>query len=69
MNSFADDTNFTLKDFQYILRVLFISRCFKMASGATLKEGKNQLLLLGTAIPADVPQQLRDYVVEKLTRY
>ncbi len=37
INSFADDTNFTLKDYQSIFRVLKIYHCFKQASGATLK--------------------------------
>ncbi len=69
INSFADDTNLTLKDFQSILRVLVIYRCFKLASGATLKEAKNQLLLLGASTVAEVPQQLREYIVDKLKIY
>ncbi len=69
INSFADDTNLTLKDFQSILRVLVIYRCYKLASGATLKEAKNQLLLLGAATAAEVPYQLRDYVVDNLKIY
>ncbi|MCP4652754.1 MAG: hypothetical protein GY858_05150, partial [Candidatus Omnitrophica bacterium] len=62
-------TNLTLKDFQSITRVLIIYRCFKLASGATLKEAKNQLLLLGSATAEEVPQQLRDFIVNKLKIY
>ncbi|MCP4652396.1 MAG: hypothetical protein GY858_03280 [Candidatus Omnitrophica bacterium] len=66
INSFADDTNLTLENYRSILRVLYIYWCYKLASGATLKEGKNQLLLLGTASLEEVPQQLRQYVVKKI---
>ncbi|MCP4651484.1 MAG: hypothetical protein GY853_15580 [PVC group bacterium] len=68
INSFADDTNLTLENYQSILRVLYTYRRFKLASGATLKLEKNQLLLLGTATLDDVPQQLREYVVDKIKK-
>ncbi|MCP4651518.1 MAG: reverse transcriptase family protein, partial [PVC group bacterium] len=66
LNSLADDTNLTLENYQSVLRVLTVYRCFKLASGATLKEAKNQLLMLGTSTLEEVPQQLREYVVDKL---
>ncbi|MCP4651394.1 MAG: hypothetical protein GY853_15115, partial [PVC group bacterium] len=69
VNSFADDTNLTLENYRSIIRVLNIYHGFKAASGATLKEAKNQLLLLGSASLEEVPLQFRGYIVDKLKIY
>ncbi len=69
INSYADDTNFTVRDFLSVRKILAIYLIFKLASGATLKIAKTQLLLLGLAERVHVPPDLQLYLVDFLKVY
>ncbi len=47
INSYADDTNLFIKDYESVKELMEIYRNYKKASGATLKISKTQMLLFG----------------------
>ncbi len=68
INSYADDTNFFMKDFKSVNEVLQIYDKYKAASGAALNKVKTQILLLGPG-QLSVPAEFQPYVKEIIKIY
>ncbi len=69
VNSYADDMTLVLRTYRAVFRFFKIFELFQKASGAILKVAKTQLLPLGAARAFEVPQNLLQFIVEKLKIY
>lgn len=68
-NCFADDSNFTVADFDAVDRIFEIYDKFQKASGATLKKAKTKIMLLGEMSAEQVPVRYRGFLTETLKLY
>lgn len=69
MSLYADDTNYFLEKFEDVEKIFKMYEKFGKASGGKLKIEKTKLLLLGGKTDIDCPNNMRNYIVDKIKIY